>query len=172
MPDAGLPSYLERGPTPAGESFKTTRHPVHIASVSAGANSDQTARSYDDDETTGWANDGKLATAWIKYEFDRAMSVGEVRLKLGGWRERSYPIRITVDGQEVFNGKTPTSLGYVTLPLKRVNGKSLKIELTGPSVSNDTTNITELNAPKNTTDPALSGGEAKGTLNIFEVEIY
>jgi hypothetical protein len=172
LPDADLSSYLDRGPTPPGASFNATRQPVRIAAVSAGANGDQTARSYDDDETTAWANDGKLATGWIQYDFERPASINEVTLKLGGWRERRYPIRITVDGQEVFSGTTPTSLGYVTLPLRRTTGKSLKIELTGQTVSNDTTNITELNAPKTDADPALSSGEAKGTLNIVEIEIY
>jgi beta-galactosidase len=172
MPDAGLQSYLERGPTPRGQSFINSRQPVRISSVSAGANAEQAGKSYDDDELTAWANDGKLATAWVQYDFEKPASLGSVTLKLGGWRARRYPLRITLDGQEVFTGTTPTSLGYVTLPLRRATGRSLKIELTSQTTSNDTTNITELNVPKQSDDPALSGANAKGTLNIIEIEIY
>jgi beta-galactosidase len=172
LPDDGLPSYLERGPTPPGPSFTESRQPVRIISATAGANQDRTASSYDDDETTGWANDGKSATAWASYELEKPASLSEVRLKLGGWRERRYPIRITVDGQEVFSGMTPTSLGYVTLPLRRTTGKSLKIELTAQTSAKDNTNITELEAAQQTDDPGRSRGESKGTLNIIEIEIY
>lgn len=41
-------------------------------------------------------------------------------LKLGGWRERSYPQRVRVDGVEVWRRTTPKSLGYVTLDRKSV----------------------------------------------------
>ncbi len=172
LPGANLSSYLERGATPFGESFKTTRTPVHIASATAGSNSDQTMKSYDDDETTGWSSKGELATAWIKYDFDKPSSVSEVTLKPGGWRERRYPIRITVDGQEVFSGTTPASLGYVTLPLKRVTGKSLRIELTGQPTDKAITNIIDLNTQKKPVEPGFSGSVADGTLNIVELEIY
>ncbi len=171
MPDTGLFSYLERGPTPAGDSFKMTRHPLHIMSATAGARGDQAVKSFDDDEETGWANDGQVATAWVQYDLGQPSRLSEVTLKLGNWRQRSYPIRIAVDGQEVFAGLTPTSLGYVTLPLKPAIGKSLKIELTGKPIDNDTTNIRELNAQNNSaSDPANS--DARGTLSIIEVEIY
>ncbi|HKC66170.1 MAG TPA: DUF4982 domain-containing protein, partial [Pyrinomonadaceae bacterium] len=169
MPDAGLSSYLERGRTPANESFKTSRKSVHIVSATAGAKSDEAAKSFDDDEETAWANDGHVATGWVQYNFAEPTRLSEVRLKLGNWRERSYPIRITVDGQEVFAGTTPTSLGYVTLALKPMTGKSLKIELTGKPINNDTTNITELDAQN---DKRPAAGSDKGTLSIVEIEIY
>lgn len=169
MPDAGLSSYLERGRTPASESFKMSRKPVRIVSATAGANSDRALKSFDDDEETAWANDGKMATGWVQYNFAKPTRLSEVRLKLGNWRGRSYPIRITVDGEEVFAGTTPTSLGYVTLALKNATGKSLKIELTGKPIDNDTTNITELEAQN---DKGPAAGSDKGTLRIVEIEIY
>jgi beta-galactosidase len=172
MPDRNLPSYLDRSATPAGESFKVSRTPVHIISASAGSNGEQTLKSYDDDETTGWSSAGGLSAAWIKYNFAKPSSVGEVTLKLGGGRERRYPVRITVDGQEVFNGTTPPSLGYVTLALKRVTGKSIKIELTGQPTDRAITNITELNTQKKPVEPGFSGSVTDGTLNIVEIEIY
>ena len=169
--DAGLASYLGRGPTPAGPSFTASRLPVPIAGSTAGANADRAAKSYDDDESTHWDSDGQLANAWIQYNFDQPATPTSVVMKLLGWRSRSYPLRITVDGVEVFAGSTPVSLGYVTLPLKPAKGKSLKIEMTGPAQGQGGINITEL---ANTRDPAATGAGLAGatTLSLVEVEIY
>jgi beta-galactosidase len=171
MPDAGLSSNMERGPTPTGASFTISRELVRIVGVTAGANVETGARSFDDDETTDWSNDGKLSSAWIKYEFEHARSIGEVTLKLPAWRTRSYPIRIMVDDQVVFNGDTPRSLGYVTLAFKPVMGQSLKIELTGsPKEMDAFGKIVELAGQK---DVAATGNpNSKATLGIVEIEIY
>ena len=169
MPDAGLASYLMRGPTPPATPLTLTRQPVRIVSASAGAKPDQANRSFDDDETTEWASDGKLANSWIKYEFARPARVSEVTLKLVSWRTRSYPIRITVDDRVVFTGETPRSLGYVTLAFPPANGHSLKIELTGrPKDVDALGQITEV-AQK---DAEAAGQNTKGSLAIVEIEIY
>ncbi len=170
LPGEGLPSNLSRGPTPPGQSFRVTRRPVPIARATAGANAERAAASFDDNETTGWSNDGKVATAWIQYEFAHAAAADEIDLKLGSWRQRSYPLRLTVDGQEVFRGVTPRSLGYVTLPLRPVTGKTLRIELRGPSADQDAFKMTELENDK--TAPAEIGRVGRGTLNILEAELY
>ncbi|MDQ3813187.1 MAG: DUF4982 domain-containing protein, partial [Armatimonadota bacterium] len=171
LPDSGLPSYLERGPTPPGASFQMLRNPVRIVSAKAGANSDKAGQSFDDNEETSWSNDDNRASGWIQYELAQPANVSELTLKMGRWRERSYPIRITVDGKEVFNGTTPQSLGYVTIPVKPTTGKSVGIELIGSAVSRDAFgNITEL---ENQANAATTGGSAaKGNLSILEVEIY
>lgn len=172
LPGAGLPSNLERGPTPTGPSFKMSRAPVRIASATAGANTDRAARSFDDDETTDWANDGKPASGWIKYDFERPARVSEVTLKLAGWRTQSYPIKVSVDEQAVFAGATERSLGYVTLKFAPVTGRSLKIELTGSASNRDAFgNIIEI---PGTPDPQSAAGKGggKGSLSIVEVEIY
>jgi beta-galactosidase len=91
----------------------------------------------DDDEMTHWASDGQLANAWIEYQLDKPQVVDEVVLKLIGWRLRSYPLRITMDGVTVYEGVPAKSLGYVTLPLKPVKGRKLRIALTGPTVDRD-----------------------------------
>ena len=83
-----------------------------------------------------------------------------------------YSLRITVDGKEVFSGNTPTSLGYVTIPVKPTRGKRVAIELSGSTVNRDAFgDIVEL---ENQANAATSGSEstAKGNLNIVEVEIY
>jgi len=172
MPDAGLRPNLERGPTPAGPSFTVSRRAVHIARATAGANEDQAAKSFDDDETTEWASDGKIANGWIKYDFAQPASVGEVTLKLTGWRTQSYPIRVLVDDKVVFAGATPRSLGYVTFTFPPVMGASLKIELAGSAGDRDAFgNIIEI---PGTLDPQSSAGKsgAKSTLSIVEIEIY
>jgi hypothetical protein len=194
FPSDGLPSCLLRGPTPSGPAYKITRQPVLIARATAGSNADRAAASFDDNETTSWSSDGKPGTAWISYEFARPATVTEATLKLTGWRTRSYSLHITVDGEEVFRGATPRSLGYVTLPLRPVQGQTLKIELISASATGaqsiaqrepdqpapqsntlHSTNqeafaMTELTDEKN----ASTGDErlASGSLSIVEAEFY
>ncbi len=154
-PEAGLPSYLSRGPTPAARPLMMTRQPAPIANVSAGTNPERARLSFDDNETTEWVSEGKLADSWIKYEFARPERISEVTLKLANWRNRSYPLRITVDDKQVFKGETPRSLGYVTLSFPPVTGSNLKIELMG-----------------HPTTGAADDTDDKGTIGIFEIEIY
>jgi hypothetical protein len=169
--DAGLQSYLQRGPTPAGASFQMSSRVLHIASVTAGANVDKASLSFDDNETTHWENDGKLETAWIEYTFDHPATPNDVVMKLSSWRNRSYPIRITVDGEEVFMGPTAVSLGYVHVPLKPVTGTRLRIQLIAPAQGQGGINLTEL---ADTKDAAATGVglESTGILSIVEAEIH
>lgn len=170
-PADGLPSYLGRGPTPLTPSFQVTRIAVPIKSAAAGSNAEKVAASFDDDETTAWANDNTLANGWIQYELARHAVLTEATLKLTGWRQRSYSIRITVDGKEVFTGLTPKGLGYVTLPLKPVKGSSLKIALFDEGTSGDAFNIVELGDKK---ENASTGADKVGkqTLSLVEAEFY
>ena len=170
MPDAGLTSYLERGPTPPPLELRPTRQPLRIVNVSAGANTEKTNQSIDDNETTEWISDGKLANGWIRYEFAQPALISEVTLKLANWRTRSYPIRITVDDKVAYEGETPRSLGYVTLAFPPVTGHSLKIELTGrPKDIDAFGQIIEVAGQK---DAPAEDRNQKGTLSIVEIEIY
>lgn len=169
---AELPSFLERGPTPSGDSVVKTRQPLVIASVKAGANADNAAQSYDDNEDTGWSNGDNRAQGWIQYQLAEPATVSELTLKMGGWRSKSYPIRITVDGKEVWKGNTPQSLGYVTIAVTPTRGQRVGIELIGSTVNRDEFGaIVEL---ENAANAATAGGEgkAKGNLDIVEAEIY
>ncbi|MBV9926984.1 MAG: DUF4982 domain-containing protein [Acidobacteria bacterium] len=172
LPGEGLTSYLGRGPTPSGPSYVVTRRPVKVARAEAGANAEKVSASFDDDETTEWASDGRLANAWVRYDFGREATVGEVVLKLKGWRTQSYPVRVLVDDRVVFEGSTPRSLGYVTIGFPPAAGRSLKIELTGSASNRDAFGqIIEVPGkpdPKSSADKA----GAKGTLSIIELEIY
>ena len=117
---------------------------------------EQAAQAFDDNEETRWKNDGKRATAWIQFELERPANVAEVVLKLGSWRRNSYPLRITVDGKEAWSGVTPRSLGYVTLPLKPTEGKSVRIELTGAVEEKDEFGIVEVTGKSFRTPPVTS----------------
>ncbi len=172
MPDAGLASDLGRGPTPAGESFRMSRRALRIASARAGANGDKAAQSFDDNEETGWSNDNRRETGWIEYELEQPGKISEVTLKLGRFREKSYPLRITIDGKEVFQGQTPQSLGYVTIPVTPTVGKKVGIALAGASVQQEGFGeITEVENQANA-ETAGGGGKGKDNLTIVEAEIY
>jgi beta-galactosidase len=167
---ASLPSFLGRGPTPAGPSYRITRLPVAVTRVTAGSNADAAAKSYDDDETTTWTSAPGADAAWIAYELERPATLTEATFKLTGWRERSYPVRITVDGQEVYKGDTPKGLGYITLPLKPVHGRVVRMELTGNATDSDSMKLVEVANQKNT-DTGANRAPA-GVLSIVEAEFY
>ena len=169
LPNAGLTGTLDRGPTPAGESIAPTRRTVHIISATAGANAEAAGKAFDDNETTSWKNDGQRATAWIQFELERPANINEVVLKLGGWRRKSYPLRITVDGKEAYSGTTPKGLGYVTLPLTPTHGKTVRIELVGGVDNKDGFGMVEVTGKK-LPDTADLG--APGALEVIEAEVY
>ena len=146
-----------------------TRKNVRIVSATAGANAKDAGLAFDDNERTGWKNDSKPGSGWIEFTLERPANVKEVVLKLGGWRRKSYPLRITVDGREAYRGITPKSLGYVTLPLKPTQGKTLRIELVGAIDDKDAFGMVEVTG-KTLTD---SGGKsASGRLEVIEAEVY
>ena len=165
MPDAGLSANLTRGPTPVARPLPNSRTPLRIASASAGANVTTAALSFDDNEATSWSNDGRLGSAWIVYELTRPAAVDEITLKLGSWRTRSYPVRISVDGQTVFKGITSPSLGYVTFTFPPTMGRHVKIELTGSPRDANVGNAVGI-----TGNPEV--GPKSSAFSIVEVEIY
>jgi beta-galactosidase len=167
LPGKDLPLRLTRGPTPEMPSFKVTRVAVPITNATAGANVSEVAKSFDDNEATGWRSDGQRGTGWIQFELGRTASVSEVALKLGGFRRKSYPLRITVDGKEAWLGNTPKNLGYATLALKPTTGKTVRIELVGAIDDRDAFGMVEVAGNKLEGDSAV-----KGTLEIIEAEIY
>jgi beta-galactosidase len=93
-----------------------------------------------------------------------------VVLKLAGWRERSYPLQIYVDGKEVFSGMTPKSLGYVTLPLTPRQGSTVRVELNGEADEANAIKLTEV-ANQAITDTGANQ-TPKGVQSIVEIEFY
>jgi len=122
MPDEGLSGNLDRGPTPPGPSFQRKRIAIDVASIAAGSHTDTARQSMDDDDSTSWSSEGKLENAWIEYVFAQPETPRQIDLKLGGFRQTHYPLRVTLDGKTVWEGLTPTSLGYITLPLQSATG--------------------------------------------------
>jgi hypothetical protein len=196
-PAAALPVHLDRGPTPSTPSFHTTREPVTIVSATAGANADEAMKSCDDNETTAWTNatatrtdidtDGlpirhaapdktpvhaSLETAWIEYTFAEPTLPNQLDMKLTSFRVRRYPIRITLDDAVVYEGTTPTSLGYITLPLAaKTSGTHLRIQLMGPPVDvGEAHELIELNGH---VDQAVPAGKIEPpALSVVETEVY
>ena len=172
LPSAGLPSNLDRGPTPLTASYTISRVAVDIVKATAGANSDSSFASFDDNELSDWHNDGKIATAWIEYELEREAVVSEVALKLNNFRSRVYPLRITVDGKEAFADTTKRSLGYFTAICKPQKGKKVRIELAKLTKDETGNTMLEVSGKKLDDGVVRDDKNAKGTLSIIEVEVY
>jgi hypothetical protein len=173
LPAAGLPSYLKRGPAPSTPSYTITRTPIDIVNAAAGAHADSAFASYDDNERTEWVNDGKLSTAWIEYTLERPATVNEITIKLNNFRSRVYPLTITVDGKEAFNGNTRTTLGYYTIKCNPQTGTKVRIQLKDASLTRGNDNIgVEVSGKKLDDGVARNDANAKGTLSILETEIY
>lgn len=170
LPGADLPTHLERGPTPATPSYKVTRVAVLPVSAQAVSNAGDVASSFDDDETTRWVSKPGEGAPAIAYRLAQPTVLSEIALKLSGWRERSYPLKISVDGEVVFSGLTPKSLGYVTLPLTPRRGSIVKVELNGVAEEGNAVKMTEI-ANQAIVDTGANT-TPKGVLSIVEIEFY
>ena len=100
---------------------------------------------------------------------EHSANVNELVLKLGGWRGKTYPLRVTVDGKQAYLGRTPKSLGYVTLPLKATKGRTVRIELAGAIDEKDEFGMVEVTGKK-LPDTADIG--TPGALEVIEAEVY
>lgn len=174
IPGNELEGRLTRGETPLTPSYKDTKIDVPIQSATAGANSEQAANSYDDNELSEWRNDGKASTAWITYRLERAARIDEVCVKLTGWRMRSYPLEIYADKELIWSGDTEKSLGYVHLSVKPMLAREITIRLKGSSKEEDAFGqIVEVAAPvANEMDlfKAKNGDKTNHELRIVEIE--
>lgn len=174
IPGNELEGRLTRGETPLTPSYKDTKIDIPIQSATAGANSEQTANSYDDNELSEWRNDGKASTAWITYRLERAARIDEVCVKLTGWRMRSYPLEIYAGNELIWSGDTEKSLGYVHLSVKPVLAQEITIRLKGSSKEEDAFGqIVEVAAPvANEMDlfKAKNGDKTNHELRIVEIE--
>ncbi len=164
-----------RGETPSTPSYQDTKHSIAVKSIIAGCNQDKANNSIDDNEDSEWTNDGKSNTAWISYELEEPSIVNEISIKLTGWRRRSYPLQIYADNELVWDGSTPMSLGYVSLPLMTSKPASkITIRLKGAASENEAFGqIVELAAPVgNELDlyKAEGGDRVKSELRIIEID--
>ena len=93
-------------------------------------------------------------------------------MKLDNWRFRTYPVRFTIDGKQVYAGNTDKSLGYITISCNGVIGKRLRIELTGTHADHDGYEYEELDPAKQAAEISKRNNEGKGMLGIVEIEVY
>lgn len=174
-PAAALPGRLDRGETPAGQSYTDSKVDVKIASAKAGANNETAANSWDDNELSEWKNDGRLSTGWITYTLERRAAIDDMCIKLTGWRMRSYPIEIYAGDQLVWSGDTDRSLGYVHLNIdKPVWTDTYTIRLKGAAAEDDAfgqiVEVAEPAAGELDLFKAKNGDQVNSELRIVEIE--
>ncbi|MEJ2883216.1 glycoside hydrolase family 2 protein [Pedobacter sp. GR22-6] len=173
LPDEGLQPVFRREGRPMLQTYLPIRRSIAVSGIKAGANEENARMSHDDNELSGWSNDGQLSTAWIRYELAKASTVTAVALKLNGFRSKSFPIRILVDQEEVFKGNTVPGLGYFTTPVKPIKGKTVTIQLTGSSADQQAGPVgTEMNGKKLDDGIEVKGLKGKGVLSIIEADIF
>ena len=177
LPQLTLKGQLGRGETPSTPSYEEEARGVKIISAKAGYDSDNAARSFDDNELSEWKNDGRLSTAWITYKLEKKTVLSDICLKLTGWRLRSYPLEIYAGKQLIWSGETERSLGYVHLtPTKQVKTNEVTIRLKGAGKDEDAFGgIVEVAEPAAGEldlfkSKSKNSGDAKSELRIVEIE--
>ena len=173
FPEHHQPGLLTRGPTPKAPTFQASRTTLLPASIVAGANSSDAGRTIDDNELSRWSSDGKPGSAWIEYLFAAPVTLSEIELKLIGWRSRSYPLRITLDGRTVWEGNTERQLGYTGLRFPVATGSMLRITQTGTVEDRDGFGkIVELNTARQAGDTGADAVPPGWTLGIVEADFH
>lgn len=145
IPSQTLRPSLANGPTPSTPSYKERLSAVRIVSAKAGSNEQETAGSYDDNEKSQWISDGILPNSWIEYTLEKEAEIGDITIKLAGWRKRTYPIQVFAGDELVWEGWTPKGLGYVHLrPETKVVSDRITIRQTGGATEKDAFSMKEL----------------------------
>lgn len=170
FPSDKLPVNLDFGETPRTSSIKISRELLKIAAIHSTSNENDVWKAVDDNELTQWENASRESSA-IQFELEEKTVIDQAVLKLNGWRRKKYPVRITVDDTLVYKGITPLSLGYVTLDLKPVQGKTIQLELMGESESSDEMELVEITGKID--QAGLEDSNAStAKFPIIEVEFY
>ena len=164
-----LPCRLGRGETPSTPSFAVTRRNVPILSASSSSNEDETWKSFDDNEETMWtSHTGDSAV--ITYHLSRQAEVGEVVMKLDGFRTKSYPLVISAHGNVLWQGNTDKTLGYVHIALPPIRTDEITIALHGAVGDKDAFGILELSDEDRQPSALQSYASAEKRLRIVEIE--
>ena len=164
------PVNLSRGKTPSTASYKISRKSVEIENAEAGSNSEKARFSFDDNELSEWESEGDISKAFITYTLKKEALISEVEMKPISWRNKSYPIKISVDGKVVYQGMTPKTLGYFSIPLAvHTKGKTVKVELMGDVAEKDAFGgVVEITGKKELKD----NKKENRSLGIVEIEFY
>jgi len=107
--------------------------PLNIVASAAGAeqSGNPAVNSYDRNRATRWANDGTVANAWIRYDLGTVAQINQIKIRFNNGATRTHPIRIDIDGTEVFRGNTTTTTGYWQTSFVPVRGRYVTITMTG-----------------------------------------
>ena len=133
LPSMTLQPRLDRGETPATPSYEDVFTTIDIVSAKAGSNATDLRNSYDDNENTEWKSDGERQNAWVTYRLARKAAIGEITMKLTGWRQKCYPLEVYAGKKKVWEGVTPATLGYVHLQIEKpVAANELTIRMVAP----------------------------------------
>ncbi len=167
------PGLLTRGPTPGTPSYRVSRRTFIPSRIIAGSRQADAGKSIDDNELTHWVSDGPPAAAWIEYRFDKPVTLSEIELKLVGWRSRAYPLRITLDGKEVWTGETDRQLGYANVAFAPVTGSILRLIQIAPTQDRDAFGkIVELGTAKQSGDTGAEAVAPGWRLAIVETDFH
>jgi len=174
LPGLTQPASLTKGETQSISSYTVSRIPVSLMDVSAGSNEKNAFFSFDDNERSEWRSCGARSNAWINYVLTREAELSEICLKLSGWKNTTYPLRVlNENGLVLWEGTTETSYGYVTLPLKKgILSNAIRIELPGAGKEKDSVTTIPENDPTMNLDILEKNEAAKDQLRIIEVEFY
>ncbi|MCU4973508.1 DUF4982 domain-containing protein [Halobacteria archaeon AArc-m2/3/4] len=168
-PGEDLPSKLDRGPTPDRPAYNSTRLPLYIDSVTSGSNQVDAKNAIDDNELSSWKSVGDREQAWIRFDLGGERSIEEVRLKVAGHRTTEYPIRVAVDGQEVWDGTVGHTLAYDHISFDPTEGRSVTVALEGVTYAEDPFGeIVEITGEKHQSDRE----SGRSQLELLEVELY
>jgi hypothetical protein len=169
LPGADLPVRLDRGPTPTGPPLRVVRHSLQIAGAQAGSGQQEVSYAFDDNERSRWSNRGDRKDAWIRFDLAQPQLVSQVAMKVSGHRTTSYPIRVAVDGREVWSGSVGRTLTYDTISFEPTKGQSVTIALAGVTHVEDAFGeIVEITGVRD-----QSGRQSgSGRLELIEVDLY
>jgi len=171
FPEEFQQGSLVRGPTPKGQGFSANRSTFVPIEAGTPSNASTAAQSFDDNELTRWSSDGQREHAWIEYRFDRPATFSSIDLKLVGWRSRSYPLRVTIDGKTAWQGETDRQLGYARINFPATTGKTVRIIQIGPTVDRDAFGkIVELGKVRQAGDTGADQVPTGWFLGIFEID--
>lgn len=161
---------LSKGKTPSTPSCKISRKSVEIEKAEAGSNAEKAKFSFDDNELSQWESEGDIYKDFITYSLKKEALISEVEMKLVSWRNKSYPVKISVDGKVVFQGMTPKTLGYFSIPFAvHTKGKAIKVELMGAVAEKDAFGgVVEITGKKELQDSKRTNS----SLGIVEIEVY
>jgi len=133
-PQLTLKPRLIRGETPSTPSYQDVAVGISVVDAKAGSNSNEITKSFDDNELSEWKSDGKAENAWVTFRLERKAKVGEISMKLTGWRNKCYPLAVFAGKKKVWEGFTPATLGYAHIHIDQpLNADQYTIRMLGPA---------------------------------------